>query len=244
MLVGFVCAIFSNTRFFAQHRRHIVYRDLKPENVLIDHQGYPVIVDFGFGTYNLHSLDPIFPEILTCPSWFLAAKHVIGKTYTLCGTPLYLAPEVILNRGHDIGADHWSYGVLLFEMIAGHTPFFSDGMDQISLFRAICAGEYRFPPAGVMSMEIEDLIQRFLVLDPAKRLGSLARALNEIYSHTWYSDIDFNALRHKEISAPWIPDIRDPLDRSNFDDWGHLEDKTLKKDPDLTDDEQKIFKEF
>lgn len=231
-----------NLKIIVKHRRHIVYRDLKPENVLIDHQGYPVIVDFGFGTFNPICVQTYF---YCCSLNSLPAKYVIGKTYTLCGTPLYIAPEVILNRGHDVGADHWSYGVLLFEMIAGHTPFFSEGMDQISLFRAICAGKYRFPPAGVMTMEAEDLIERFLVLDPAKRLGSLARALSEIYSHTWYDDIDFNSLFQKEIPAPWVPEITDPLDNSNFHDWGHLEDKiALKESHVLTDDEQRIFEEF
>merc|ERR1711920_4408 len=103
-------------------------------------------------------------------------------------------------------------------------------MDQINLFRCICKGEYSFPPAGVMTMEIEDLLQRFFILDPAKRLGSLARGINEIYRHQWFSDLDFSELRNKDIVAPWVPEIHDPLDRSNFENWDHLEDKTLKND--------------
>ena len=86
-------------------------RDLKPENVLIDHTGYPIIIDFGF------------------------AKKLTDKTYTLCGTPLYLPPEVILNRGHNWSADHWSLGVLIYEMLFGDTPFYEDGMQQMDLFR-------------------------------------------------------------------------------------------------------------
>ena len=120
---------------------------------------------------------------------------------------------MILNRGHDKGADHWSYAVLLYEMIAGYTPFYTEGMDQITLFRSICEGQYQFPPAGVMSMEMEDLLQRFFVLDPAKRLGSLARGINEIYAHQWYAEVDFAELRHKDIAAPWIPQISDPFDK-------------------------------
>ena len=149
-----------------------------------------------------------------------------------------------MNRGHDKGADHWSYAVLIYEMIAGYTPFYSEGMDQITLFRSICKGEYQFPPAGVMSMEVEDLLQRFFILDPAKRLGSLARGINEIYAHTWFSEIDFAELRHKEVKPPWVPEIKDPLDKSNFENWDHLEDKTLKRDPPLKPHQKELFQAF
>ena len=88
-------------------------------------------------------------------------------------------------------------------MISGYTPFYTEGMDQVTLFRSICKGEYQFPPAGVTSMEVEDLLQRFFVVDPARRLGSLARGITEIYAHTWYSDINFSELRLKAIEAPW-----------------------------------------
>jgi protein kinase A len=162
-------------------------------------------------------------------------------------TPLFtssLAFEIHRNRGHDKGADHWSYAVLLYEMIAGYTPFYVEGMDQITLFRSICKGQYEFPPAGLMSMEIEDLLQRFFLLDPAKRLGSLAGGINEIYAHQWYSEIDFAELRHKEIKAPWLPQINDPLDKSNFENWDHLEDKMLKQDPPLPPHEQIMFHNF
>jgi protein kinase A len=149
-----------------------------------------------------------------------------------------------LNRGHDKGADHWSYAVLIFEMIAGYTPFYTEGMDQIALFRSICKGAYQFPPAGVMSMEVEDLLQRLYVIDPGKRLGSLARSINEIYAHTWYAEIDFAELRHKMIEAPWVPEINDPLDKSNFENWDHLEDKTLKNDPPISPAHKMIFEGF
>merc|ERR1712238_328781 len=87
-----------------------VYRDLKPENVLIDKDWYPLICDFGF------------------------AKFVADKTYTLCGTPNYLSPEIIMNRGHDASTDHWALGILIYEMVAGENPFYYDGIPEIKTF--------------------------------------------------------------------------------------------------------------
>lgn len=81
------------------HGKDIAYRDLKPENCLIDKHGYPKVVDFGF------------------------AKVIQGKTFTLCGTPEYLAPELVLGRGHNRAVDYWAYGILLYEMEAGYSPF-------------------------------------------------------------------------------------------------------------------------
>ena len=202
------------------HRRRIIYRDLKPENVLIDDLGYTVIVDLGF------------------------AKVVDDKTYTLCGTPLYLAPEVILSRGHDKGADYWSLGCLMYEMILGQTPFYDHNIDQITLFKRIVHGRYRFPSHS-FSQEAQDLISGMLANKLTQRLGCLAHAERDIKEHPFMEDINWGKLGKRMMKAPWVPQLRDPLDASCFESWDHLDDKETTGDyKKLSKKEQDIFVEF
>ena len=238
------------------HRSHILYRDLKPENVMIDKDGYPVIIDFGFGTYedwiNLQSSN-FFLIIFSIESlllykifvlMLLVAKYVVNKTYTLCGTPLYLAPEVILNRGHEKGADHWSFGVLTYEIIEGTTPFYEHGIGQMKAFQRICKGDFEFDSKRKSSWELKDLIRRLLVVDPTQRIGSLANGINEIYAHRWFAGINFGKLRQKRIKAPWIPEVKNALDSTNFESWDHLEDKSTSNSAAISAHQQKIFESF
>lgn len=202
------------------HTRHIIYRDLKGENVLLDSDGYCVIIDLGF------------------------AKLIDNKTYTFCGTPLYLAPEIILQKGHNAGADHWSWGVLLYESIVGSTPFYEKSMDQMTLFKRIISGKFDFPGGNFMSTFSKDLIRRMLTVRQSERLGSFAGAADDIKRHPWFKELNWEALAEKEISAPWKPDIKDALDVSNFDNWDHLDKKAESKLKPLTEKEQQMFQDF
>ncbi|GMH56910.1 hypothetical protein TrLO_g11298 [Triparma laevis f. longispina] len=206
------------------HEHKICYRDLKPENVMIDKHGYCVVVDLGF------------------------AKVVDGKTYTLCGTPEYLAPEIILSKGHDGAVDWWAYGVLVYEMIYGYSPFYSDGVDQVTLFKRIVHVKYDFPE-GRGTPESTDLISKLLVKRPLHRLGcSSSSPESDIFSHPFFFHSN-ETLTNRLVNAPWIPRITSDLDTANFDNYAAEEldegrrDKLRKKNK-LTKAQQALFVDF
>jgi serine/threonine protein kinase len=185
-----------------------------------------VIIDFGFAKY----------------------VPIPAKTFTLCGTPLYIPPEVILNRGHDGSADHWSFGILIYEMLFGDTPFYQRGMEQMDLFRSIVKGRYTTigPGKSTISDAATSMLRGLITKDPNQRLGSLAAGEDGILLHPWFVQYDMHMeqLRQKKYTAPTIPTIQNPLDSSNFDNWDHLEDKTKKKFPPLNKEQKKLFQDF
>lgn len=176
------------------HGLTIVYRDLKPENLMISDDGYIKVVDFGF------------------------AKKVADKTYTLCGTPEYLAPELVLGKGHNQAVDNWAIGILIFEMLTGASPFADPhGGDHMVICKNIVRGKIDFPRR--FPEKARDLVLHLLVRDAHQRLGSLSGGTGEIKLHPWFKSIDWNELKRKRVKAPWVPPIRDNLDTSNFDEY-------------------------
>lgn len=163
------------------HRLKICYRDLKPENVMIDHTGYPVFVDFGF------------------------AKHIPnGRTFTFCGTPNYTCPEIIGNQGHGFGADLWALGVVIYEMISGENPFYWDGIPELQLLEDIVHNEPE-PLGKEFSEDVKDLVSKLLIKDPEKRLGNTGS--KDVIRHKWFEDVDLPAAREKRVKAPLIPTL-------------------------------------
>ncbi|KAI5181132.1 protein kinase X [Nematocida sp. AWRm80] len=159
------------------HSLGIVYRDLKPENILLDTTGHIKLADFGFSKRLYNSL-----------------------TWTLCGTPEYLAPEIILNTGHGFEVDFWSLGVILYEMIVGIPPFYHE--NQVELCRQIIKGKIGFP--AYVDIITRDLIRKLLATDRKKRLG-YGKGVKMICKHAFFRDVNWASIEQRQSTPPIIP---------------------------------------
>ena len=172
------------------HKNNIIYRDLKPENVLIDRKGFIKITDFGLSKENI-------------------VDNKSAKSF--CGTPEYLAPEIILNKGHGKPVDWWSLGNLIYEMLTGIPPFYCK--DRDILFDTIINEEPEYPE--YLSNEVIDLIQKLLIKNPDKRLGS--NGADEIKNHIFFNGMNWEKLFNKKIKPPFIPRLKNAVDTKYID---------------------------
>ena len=178
------------TIFEYLHSKNIVYRDLKPENILINKNGYLKLTDFGFA------------KILENE-----------KTYTLCGTPEYLAPEIILNKGHGKAVDWWTLGILLYEMLVGIDPFSDD--DPMKTYQKILKGKINFPKT--INKDAKSLIKHLLTQDTTKRFGCLKNGVKDILNHRFFEGFDWKNFVYLSMPAPYKPEIKSDDDTSNFE---------------------------
>jgi len=175
------------------HKRHYCYRDLKPENLMVDNNGYVRLVDLGF-----------------------AKKVPPGhKTWTFCGTPEYIPPEIISNTGHNIAADYWSLGILIFELLSKRTPF--RAKDDLAIYEGILRGIHSVQFPYKISRKAESMIKALCRQDPSERIGYQRAGVNDIRKHRWFQGFDWEGLRAEKIQAPHIPEIKNPFDVSNFE---------------------------
>ncbi|KOS20481.1 Serine/threonine-protein kinase gad8 [Escovopsis weberi] len=172
------------------HGFSVIYRDLKPENILLDYQGHIALCDFGLCKLDMKDED---------------------RTNTFCGTPEYLAPELLLGQGYNKTVDWWTLGVLLYEMLTGLPPFYDENTNE--MYRKILSEPLHF--SDVVPSAAKDLLTKLLNRDPKKRLGANGSA--EIKAHPFFHDIDWRKLLQRKYEPTFKPSVADALDTKNFD---------------------------
>jgi serine/threonine protein kinase len=168
------------------HSNGCIYRDLKPENILIDIDGHIKLTDFGL-------------------SKIVLSKKDDERAFTICGTPEYLAPEVIMDKGYDKTVDWWSLGALFYEMLTGFSPFKTSQRDKLDL------KIYTRPVTmhAFFSDDVKSLISQLLKVNPKERLGHGPKGSQNVKNHAYFKNVDWETVRSKKIAAPFIPKIID-----------------------------------
>lgn len=190
------------------HSFNVVYRDLKPENLLIDETGNLRLTDFGF------------------------AKVIKKRTYTVCGTPGYIAPEILTNKGHGKAADWWTFGILLYELLAGCDPFYDN--DPMKMYQNTLNLKYRFPMR--FDKKAKSLIKHILVIDLSKRFGNLKNGCVDIKIHRFFDMINWEDMQENKVKAPYIPFKKSGGGNFNFNatPLGNVQSINSSNDPFLT----------
>jgi len=172
------------------HSKKIVFRDLKPENLLLNDSGHVKLTDMGL------------------------AKVIVGKTFTTCGTPDYFAPELIASKGHTQAVDWWTLGVLTFELLSGHPPF--ESATPMQSYRKVTKGIQRVAFPKKCKGHAETFIKALCNSDPNQRLAVKKGGIANIQTHPWYQGFEWDAMMSRTMKVPYKPSVKGKKDNSNF----------------------------
>ncbi len=198
------------------HELNIAYRDIKPENILLTKEGHIRLVDFGIAKF----LDD-------------------DKTFTMCGTPEYLAPETIKGEGHGTGVDWWALGVLIFEMAFGYPPFY--GNNPFTVYSKILSGNIQFPSGSRCPVNTKSIVKGLCNVSRTSRLGCGRGGFTGLSSHKFFSGVEWRSAARQLIMPPIVPLVLAEGDTSNYDYYG---DEVPEEASNLTVEERQLFREF
>lgn len=196
------------------HQLQIVYRDLKPETVLLTKDGHIRLSEFGLAK----QLDPTHTQ-----------------TFTLCGTPEYVAPEVILNQGYGSTVDWWALGVLLHEMIMGFPPFF--GKNPFLVYQRILEGRISMDPS--LPSSTTSAVRGFLQVNRLSRLG--CSSFDTVVRHSFFKGTDWDSAMQQLMVPPFVPSVTSLADTSNYD---FYPEELTQEVSSLSQDERRLFDRF
>jgi len=200
------------------HKHDIIYRDLKPENVVLNREGHVCLTDFGLAKTHISNATP---------------------TYTFCGTPEYLAPEILKGQGHAKAVDWWSLGVLLYEMLVGLPPFYSENINE--MYELILKAPLKFP--NFVPADAQSLLRGLLEREEFKRLGAGFTDAQEIKVHPFFSNIDWDQMLRMELKPPFVPQIKE--DDTKYFDTEFTQERAIDSFAEVAQDEEGAnFDEF
>ena len=192
------------------HGMEIIYRDLKPENLILGADGYLRLIDFGSST---------------------VLSSITNRTYTLCGTPEFLSPEVLLKKGHNKAVDYWALGIFIYELFTKQGPFFDE--DPLKLYINTIKVEYKF--TNNFPEKAKTIVRGLLVKSPHKRLGMIRGGIEHLKNNSFFKDFNWTELINRKMNPPIIPKVKNDRDISNFPKRERCKEKLqsidVEKDP-------------
>ncbi|KAG6149810.1 hypothetical protein E4U28_007082 [Claviceps purpurea] len=210
--------------YLHEHQGGVAYRDLKPENLLLDKDGHIKLVDFGFAKRLGYKDDrPV-------------------ETYTLCGTPEYLAPEVIQNKGHTTAVDWWALGILIYEFLTGYPPFWHQ--NPIEIYKQIIGKPLTFPQDPPISEHAKDIVRSFCTVDRSRRLGNLSGGASRVRAHPFFQSINWDDLLSRRRQGPIVPPVRYPGDAQCFETYSEEDGKRDVYTSDMAQKYDQYFADF